>query len=261
MMIATVRGHLPKEAPTVAFRYAALLDTVIQTVEIPYAEPLSEPVEAGRASSVIKIPTEAEIARLAAAMNAPRTTPVQPETKVVKRAAPVPTAAKPVKVTMGIPKPPVETPTPVEEPVKVIAADPKPLPKMPASVVAEPAATAAEPPRENPPARTSPIGTYLRMGFLHILPEGLDHILFILGLFVLGSSTKALLKQVTAFTVAHSITLALATLNIVHLPSRIIEPLIAASIAFVAIENIFLKDVKPWRTAVVFLFGLIHGMG
>ena len=93
------------------------------------------------------------------------------------------------------------------------------------------------------------------MGYTHILPEGLDHILFVLGLFLLGSNAKALLKQVTAFTVAHSITLALATLNVVRLPGSVIEPLIAASIAFVAVENLFLKDVKPWRTLVVFLFG------
>jgi hypothetical protein len=99
------------------------------------------------------------------------------------------------------------------------------------------------------------------MGFLHILPQGLDHILFVLGLFLLGSNTKALFKQVTAFTVAHSITLALATLNIVRVPGRITEPLIAVSIAFVAIENLYLRDVKPWRTAIVFLFGLVHGMG
>jgi hypothetical protein len=99
------------------------------------------------------------------------------------------------------------------------------------------------------------------MGFAHILPGGLDHILFILGLFLLGSNTKALLKQITAFTVAHSITLALATLGFVHLPGRVIEPLIALSIAFVAAENLFSKEVKPRRTAVVFLFGLVHGMG
>jgi len=99
------------------------------------------------------------------------------------------------------------------------------------------------------------------MGFTHILPEGLDHILFVLGLFLLGSNTKSLIKQITAFTVAHSITLALATLDIVRLPGRIIEPLIAISIAFVAIENFFFKEVKPWRIAVAFLFGLVHGMG
>ena len=105
------------------------------------------------------------------------------------------------------------------------------------------------------------MATYLRMGFTHIVPQGIDHILFVLGLFLLGSNTKALVKQITAFTVAHSITLALTALGIIRLPGRIIEPVIAISIAFVAIENLFTREVRPWRTAVVFAFGLVHGMG
>jgi hypothetical protein len=88
-----------------------------------------------------------------------------------------------------------------------------------------------------------------------------DHILFVVGLFLLAPRLKPLLIQVTAFTVAHSITLGLCMADIVHLPSRLVETTIAASIAFVAIENICYKELKPWRWMVVFCFGLIHGLG
>jgi hydrogenase/urease accessory protein HupE len=99
------------------------------------------------------------------------------------------------------------------------------------------------------------------MGFEHIVPEGLDHILFVLGLFLLGTRLKPLLWQITAFTVAHSLTLGLSLYGIVHLPSSIVEPVIAASIVFVAVENLFTAELKPWRPLVVFAFGLVHGLG
>lgn len=102
---------------------------------------------------------------------------------------------------------------------------------------------------------------YLRLGFNHIVPEGTDHILFVLGLFLLSCQLKPLLWQVTAFTVAHSITLGLAMYGVIRLPSAVVEPLIAASIAFVAVENICTPELKPWRPVVVFCFGLIHGLG
>lgn len=102
---------------------------------------------------------------------------------------------------------------------------------------------------------------YLVLGFTHILPEGTDHILFVLGLFLLSCRIKPLLAQVTAFTVAHSITLGLAMYGMIRLPSSVVEPLIAASIAFVAVENICTPELKPWRPVVVFGFGLIHGLG
>ncbi len=98
-------------------------------------------------------------------------------------------------------------------------------------------------------------------GFLHVLPEGLDHILFVLGLFLLSREWKPLLLQVTAFTVAHSATLALAALGVIQAPPAIVEPVIAASIAAVAVENIFHPRYTPWRLLVVFGFGLIHGLG
>ena len=102
---------------------------------------------------------------------------------------------------------------------------------------------------------------YLKLGFTHIIPSGLDHILFVIGLCLLSTKVKTILWQATAFTVAHSITLALSMKNIIVAPSAIVEPIIALSILFVAVENILLTELKPWRIAIVFLFGLIHGMG
>ena len=103
---------------------------------------------------------------------------------------------------------------------------------------------------------------YVVNGFLHIVPKGLDHILFVLGIFFFALQLRPLLWQVTAFTVAHTITLALATLEIVSVPVYIVEPLIAASIAYVGIENIFhRKPFSRLRLGVVFGFGLLHGLG
>jgi hypothetical protein len=102
---------------------------------------------------------------------------------------------------------------------------------------------------------------YLVLGFEHILPKGLDHILFVLGLYLLSTRLRPLLGQITAFTVAHSVTLALAMFEVASLPSRLVESFIALSIAYVAVENLFVRDLKPWRPALVFAFGLLHGMG
>jgi hydrogenase/urease accessory protein HupE len=111
------------------------------------------------------------------------------------------------------------------------------------------------------PTRAEIALQYLWLGYTHILPKGLDHILFVLGIFLLSPRWKTMLLQVTAFTVAHSITLALSIYGVVSLPSRIVEPLIALSIAYVAIENIVTRELKPWRVALVFMFGLLHGLG
>jgi len=70
-----------------------------------------------------------------------------------------------------------------------------------------------------------------------------------------------MLWQATAFTVAHSITLALSMKNVIVVPPAIVEPIIALSIMFVAIENLLISELKPWRILIVFLFGLIHGLG
>jgi hypothetical protein len=102
---------------------------------------------------------------------------------------------------------------------------------------------------------------YLGLGFTHILPKGVDHILFVLGLYLLSTRWKPLLVQVTAFTVAHSITLGLSIYGIFSLPASIVEPLIALSIAYVAIENVLTSELHAWRPFVVFGFGLLHGMG
>jgi len=102
---------------------------------------------------------------------------------------------------------------------------------------------------------------YLILGFEHIVPKGLDHILFVLGIFFLSLHWKPLLYQITAFTIAHSITLGLSLYGFVSLPPSIVEPLIAFSICYVALENVITKELKPWRVYVVFAFGLLHGLG
>ena len=102
---------------------------------------------------------------------------------------------------------------------------------------------------------------YLVLGFTHILPNGLDHMLFVIGIYLLSRRPRSVLTQVSAFTVAHSITLGLSLYGLVAVSPRIVEPMIALSIAYVAIENIFLSELKPWRIALVFAFGLLHGMG
>jgi hydrogenase/urease accessory protein HupE len=103
--------------------------------------------------------------------------------------------------------------------------------------------------------------TYLLLGFTHIIPHGFDHILFVLGLFLLSTKLKPVLAQVTAFTIAHSITLGLTIYGVVSISPRIVEPMIALSIAYVAIENLMTTQLRPWRIAIVFGFGLLHGMG
>jgi hypothetical protein len=102
---------------------------------------------------------------------------------------------------------------------------------------------------------------YVALGFRHIIPNGFDHILFVLGLTLLSPRLKPLLIQVTAFTVAHSITLALGLYGAIDVPPAIVEPLIAASIVYVAVENLVTADLHPWRPFVVFGFGLLHGLG
>jgi len=110
-------------------------------------------------------------------------------------------------------------------------------------------------------SKTDAAWLYLQLGYTHILPLGLDHIFFVLSLFLLSPALKPVLWQATAFTVAHSITLVLAMYNIINPPLNIVEPLIALSILYVALENIFSPRLKASRIGIVFLFGLIHGLG
>ena len=102
---------------------------------------------------------------------------------------------------------------------------------------------------------------YLQLGFQHIIPLGLDHILFIIALFIINPKFKDILLQATAFTIAHTITLGLSMFQIIKAPTQIVEIIIAVSIVYVAVENIYSNKVKPSRIAIVFLFGLIHGLG
>lgn len=102
---------------------------------------------------------------------------------------------------------------------------------------------------------------YLQLGFTHILPLGFDHILFVLSLYLLSPKLKPVLWQATAFTVAHSITLGLAMFKVFTPSPAIVEPIIALSIMYVALENIFSPTLKKSRIGIVFLFGLVHGMG
>ncbi len=101
---------------------------------------------------------------------------------------------------------------------------------------------------------------FLSLGVKHIL-TGYDHLLFLFGLLLVARGFFSSLGIITSFTIAHSITLAVATLHLVQIPSRIVEPLIAASIVFVGIENLLRGDVPTARRMVAFGFGLIHGFG
>ena len=107
----------------------------------------------------------------------------------------------------------------------------------------------------------SVVKDYVIIGFQHIVPKGLDHILFVVGLFLLSTKFRPLIWQISAFTLAHTLTIFLGVLHIIKIPPAIVEPIIAISIAYIAIENIFLKDLTRWRPIVVFVFGLLHGLG
>lgn len=107
----------------------------------------------------------------------------------------------------------------------------------------------------------SPALSWLAVGFQHVVPDGADHIAFILGLFFLSSRLTTLIGQVTLFTVAHSITLTAAIFGWVSAPSHLIEILIAASIIYVAVDNLYEEQSQRWRALAVLGFGLLHGLG
>jgi hydrogenase/urease accessory protein HupE len=115
--------------------------------------------------------------------------------------------------------------------------------------------------REGAPSRLDVALSYVVIGFEHILPKGLDHILFVVGLFLFSVRLKPLVLQVTAFTLAHTITLGLSIYGVISLPATIVEPLIALSIAYVGIENCLSTKLKTSRLVLVFCFGLLHGLG
>ena len=107
----------------------------------------------------------------------------------------------------------------------------------------------------------STLWSFCKRGFGHVIPEGMDHALFVIGLFFLGRSWRPLLFQMSIFTVAHTVTLALVTVGYLNPPPKIIQPLIAFTIAFVAIENLWQGTYTHRRLIIVFTFGLIHGLG
>ena len=101
----------------------------------------------------------------------------------------------------------------------------------------------------------------IAIGFAHIVPKGLDHILFVLGLFLLARRTRTVLMQVTAFTVAHSMTLALSIYGVFTLPASIVEPLIALTIIYVGAENLLSSGTPNGRWRLTLIFGMVHGLG
>jgi len=102
---------------------------------------------------------------------------------------------------------------------------------------------------------------FLQLGIAHIW-TGYDHLLFLFGLLVVCRTFRSIVIIISCFTLAHSVTLALATWNIVQLPSRLVEPMIAASILFVGVENLVRRGAEPrGRGALTFVFGLAHGFG
>lgn len=111
------------------------------------------------------------------------------------------------------------------------------------------------------PSKGSVFVQYLVEGYKHIIPLGLDHILFILCIFFLNTRLKPILLQASMFTLAHTITLGLCMYGVIQAPAAIVESLIAFSILLLAVENMFFHEVKPRRLVTVFIFGLIHGMG
>lgn len=105
------------------------------------------------------------------------------------------------------------------------------------------------------------VGAFIEFGFQHIIPDGLDHVLFVIALYLNARSWSALFLQVTVFTLAHTLSLLLASTGVVSVPGEIVEPLIALSIAVLALEAVFLKGPALWRLPVIFAFGLLHGLG
>ncbi len=103
--------------------------------------------------------------------------------------------------------------------------------------------------------------SYFRLGFEHIVPLGADHVLFVGGLFLSAAALRPLVWQVSAFTLAHALTLALATLGVVRVPPELVEPLIALSVAAIAIENLLARRFHWRRPLIAFVFGLLHGLG
>jgi hypothetical protein len=110
-------------------------------------------------------------------------------------------------------------------------------------------------------SKSETLWIYLQSGFSHIIPLGLDHILFIICLFLGSRNLHTLLLQATMFTIAHTLTLGLSMFKVVAFPSTIIEPIISASIVFMALQLLFGKSSQRGQLITIFFFGLVHGLG
>jgi len=118
----------------------------------------------------------------------------------------------------------------------------------------------ADSPSSPAAVRSSSFWSFLKLGLEHIL-TGYDHLLFLFGLLLVCRRFSTAVRIITCFTLAHSLTLALAAFDVISLPGRVVEPLIAASIIFVGVENIVRRDEPGWRWALTFVLGLVHGFG
>lgn len=120
-------------------------------------------------------------------------------------------------------------------------------------VIPSPTATGQRP-------RVSSFPGFLRLGVEHIW-TGYDHLMFLFALLLVCGTFKSAVQVVTFFTIAHSITLAFATLKLVWVDGRVVEPAIAASIVYVGVENMVRSEGPKGRWLITFLFGLVHGFG
>lgn len=119
----------------------------------------------------------------------------------------------------------------------------------------------AELPPELIPNPLTDLPAYLILGFKHILPKGLDHLLFVLGIFLAARTRRSLIAQISLFTLAHTFTLALATYRVIEPPIQIVEIAIATSILWIGLENIWFRKQGALRYVLIAAFGLLHGMG
>jgi len=110
-------------------------------------------------------------------------------------------------------------------------------------------------------SRFADLPSYLKFGFEHILPMGVDHLVFVLGIFLAARTGRHLVAQISVFTLAHTVTLGLASYKIIEPPGQIVEVLIAISILWIGVENIWIRRQGKGRYLVIAGFGLLHGMG
>jgi HupE/UreJ protein len=129
---------------------------------------------------------------------------------------------------------------------------------------AAPSLTVSVPSAGAPPGAASPrlptFGAYLRLGVEHLL-TGYDHLAFLCGLLAVSRTFGRVLASVTAFTLAHSVTLALAALGVLSFPAHVVEPLIALTLVVIAVENLWRPHDGRGRWGIAFAFGLVHGLG